>query len=417
MPNRTSACWLGIACAVSACSSPASSSRPDRGAGGASGETGGSPIGAGGGFQTGGSSPIGGGHEGDGAGAVDSGFASCATGSAAASRQPIYLMFVLDGSGSMNHDNKWVAAIGAIDGIFKDMRAADDYGVGAGLIVYSDSDDPNLDTGGSYPSSRDVPLAFVDQAQLDALIARTAAPVSPQSNTPTGRALTGAYATLASFQPQPPLLPDGKKVVVLLTDGVPTDRDCKTQDKTGNEDYTQNYCVKMAAMQVSRPGPEGPIQTFVIGTGPVPGDFATYDTYFLGHLAAAGGSGPPGCDPKANTAGAANFCYFQVDPTGADAAKTQQAFTDAIAAIRGQVSSCTLAVHPTNAGDIDPTTVNVVLNGMTILKDPMNGWTYDDPQNPQSITLHGDSCAKLKGDSMAQVSIVLGCKSEVPQIN
>ena len=176
-------------------------------------------------------------------------------------------------SGSMNHDNKWVAAIGAIDGIFTKMQTNADPGVGAGLIVYSDSQDPNLNVGGDYPTNIDVPIAFVDQPHRDKLVGRTAPPDAPQSNTPTGRALTGAYAELAGFQAPAPLLPNGKKVVVLLTDGIPTDRDCKTMSKDGSEDYPNNFCVKMAATQLATTGPMGPIETFVIGTGPVPGDF------------------------------------------------------------------------------------------------------------------------------------------------
>jgi hypothetical protein len=343
-------------------------------------------------------------------GRADSGLEGCAMGEAKAARLPVYLLFVLDGSGSMSHDNKWVAATGAIDAIFTDMAQKGDPGVGAGLIVYSDSTDPNLNVDGDYPTSRDVPIGFVDQPQLAKLVARTAPPVQPQSNTPTGRALTGGYAELSKLQPVAPLLSDGKKVLVLLTDGIPTDRDCKTVNKDGTDDYTQNFCVRMAATELAKAGPEGPIQTFVIGTGPLPGDFMTYDPYFLGALAVAGGSAPMGCNPKANAAGGTNTCYFNVDPTGATATATQQAFLAAINDIRGQVSSCTLSITPTpGAGPIDPTKVNVVLNGTTVPQNPADGWTYDDPRSPTSVTLHGTSCDALKSDPNAKISIVLGC--------
>ena len=58
----------------------------------------------------------------DGGARGDSGLEACATGEAQAARLPVYLLFVLDGSGSMSHDNKWVAATGAIDAIFADME-------------------------------------------------------------------------------------------------------------------------------------------------------------------------------------------------------------------------------------------------------------------------------------------------------
>ena len=348
-------------------------------------------------------------------GSGDIGGQSCATGHAGATRQPVYLLFVLDGSGSMSHDDKWVAVTGALDAIFTEMQTSNDPGVGAGLIVFSDSKDPNLNTGGGYPSAIDIPVASIDQAQLAKLIGRTAAPDLPQSNTPTGRALAGGYGELAAFQPASPLLPGGKKVLVLMTDGVPTDHDCKTINHDGTDDYTQNACVKMAAAQLATVGAGGSIETFVVGVGPLPGDFQTYDPYFLAALAVAGGSAPAGCDPKANANGASGFCYFNVDPTGSTAAATQQAFQAALDVIRGQVSTCTLAITATDAGAIDPGKVNVVLNGSTISQDPVNGWTFDNPQDPTAITLHGTACDTLKNDGSATISIVLGCKTQVPK--
>jgi hypothetical protein len=376
---------------------------------------GGGPGGSSSGGGSGGGPGINLGVDGGAAPAGDSGLAGCATGEAGASREPVYLLFVLDGSGSMSHDNKWVAVTGAIDAIFTDMATKADDGVGAGLIVFSDSNDPTVNTGGAYPTPLDVPLAFVDQAQLAKLVGRTASPDAPNSNTPTGRALTGGYGELASFQPAAPLLPGGKRVLVLITDGVPTDQTCKTTLKNGSDNYAQNGCIVMAATELAATAPKGPIETFVIGVGPLPGDFATYDPYWLAALAVAGGTAPPGCNPKENAAGATDYCYFNVDPTGAAAAAEEQAFETAINAIRGEVSSCTLAITATGAGTIDPTTVNVVLDGATVPQDPVNGWTYDDPTNPTSVTLHGTSCDQLKNDPHASISIVLGCKTVTPK--
>src|SRR6185312_13036067 len=62
----------------------------------------------------------------------------CATASAVAKRQPVYLEFVLDGSGSMDSDNKWTAVVPALQSIFTQMKTEADPGVGAGLIVFSD---------------------------------------------------------------------------------------------------------------------------------------------------------------------------------------------------------------------------------------------------------------------------------------
>ena len=351
---------------------------------------------------------------GGGPGSTPGDFASCAKGSASASRLPVYLSFVLDGSGSMNHDNKWVAVTGAIDAIFTDMQKKADPGVGVGLLVYSDSSDPNRDTDGKYPSKVDVPIAFVDQAQLGKLIKRTAPPVAPESNTPTGTALSGAYEALANLTPSAPLLAGGKRVVVLMTDGIPTDKGCKNTKKDGTDDYASYECIKDAASQLKQGGPSGPIETFVIGVGPLPGDYETYDPYFLGTLAMAGGTAPPGCNPKSNSAGAKDLCYFNIDPTGATAEQTEQAFTTVLDDIRGQVASCTLAVDGGGDNGLDLNLVNVQLSEVTVAQDPQNGWTYTVPNDARSVTLHGSACDRLLNDPTAKVSIVIGCATVVP---
>jgi hypothetical protein len=46
--------------------------------------------------------------------------------------------------------------------------------------------------------------------------------------------------------------------------------------------------------------------------------------------------------------------------------------------------------------------------------DPTNGWTYDNPSDPTSITLHGTSCAEVTGTTSATVSIELGCATIPP---
>src|SRR5580704_2545862 len=73
--------------------------------------------------------------------------AGCATASSEAKRQPVYLLFVLDGSGSMSQDNKWTAVVPALQSIFAQMASAGDTGIGAGLIVFSDTNDPTTGSG------------------------------------------------------------------------------------------------------------------------------------------------------------------------------------------------------------------------------------------------------------------------------
>jgi hypothetical protein len=338
--------------------------------------------------------------------------AGCATGTYKGQKQPVYMLFILDGSGSMGQNNKWTAVVPALKSIFADMNAKADPGIAAGLIVFSDTMDQSCLGGfscsGPYPQANDVPIGFVGSAQLQALNNRLSG--MPMDGTPTGSAMTGGYGELEKYMPSgsnPP--PGGQKVMVLITDGVPTDN-CAPNG--GN--YSSDACVQMAATELTKAKPQGPILTFVIGVGQYPTtDTTNFDPSFLGNVAQAGGTGPKNCNPNENAAGATDLCYFEVDPTQATSAQQlQQQFENAINAIRGQVASCTIALD--NSGNVDPSKVNVTINGMTIPQDPTNGWTYDNPTNPTSITLHGTSCSELQNDPMANVQIVLGCATVTP---
>jgi hypothetical protein len=339
------------------------------------------------------------------------GDAGCATGSAVAKREPVYLLFVLDGSGSMNSDNKWTAVVPALQSIFGQMASAADTGVAAGLVVFSDTTDP---TGGSgpYPSSADIPIAFVDAAHQSALDMRLAG--MPQNGTPTHAALTGGYTELESYTAAAPLQAGGKKVLVLITDGVPSD-DCMSIPLLSS--YTSNACIVLAGNELTKAAPKGPIQTFVIGVG----DFASgsffglggIDPSFLGNLAKAGGTGTSSCNPN-ETSSTSDLCYFEIDPSmSPTASQLQQQFETALNAIRGQVVSCTFPLQSSNLNQVDPTHVNVQVNGTTILQDPKNGWTYDNAAMPTAILLHGAACTSAEGNLTAKVSIVLGCETQI----
>ncbi|HTQ45620.1 MAG TPA: vWA domain-containing protein [Polyangiaceae bacterium] len=406
-----SLCFVSLAAAVAASSAACGSTKSDSGFGESSSSGGsGSSSGAASGSSSGGSgssSGLGGssGSFGDGSvaeGGGSLGDAGCATASAKATKTPVYLLFVLDGSGSMSQDNKWTAATAALDAIFSDMQKAADTGVGVGLIVFSDSKDPT-GGGGPYPSSQDVGINFVGTAQQSLLNARLNG--GPSDGTPTGTALQGGYSELENYMALTPLPPGGQKVLVLITDGVPTDN-CSPGGS-----YTSNACVVEAGQELTKAKPQGPILTYVIGTGVYPSsDLSNFDPNFLGNLALAGGTGPKGCNPNENTAGATDLCFFEVDPTAGNASQTEMAFENAINAIRGQVLSCTFPLSlDKDAGMIDPSKVNVTVDGMTVSQDPNNGWTYDNPSNPTEIIFHGTSCDNLKMNSMATVNIILGC--------
>ena len=337
--------------------------------------------------------------------------AGCATGMAEATREPVYLLFVLDGSGSMNQDNKWTAVVPALNSIFTQMKSAADTGVAAGLIVFSDSNDSTMGSG-PYPAMSDVPVAFVDATHQTALAMRLSG--MPQSGTPTHAGLTGGYTELEGYQAQAPVQGGGKKVVVLITDGVPTD-DCLSL--AGLTNYSTDACIVQAGQKLMEAAPKGPIETFVIGVGNFSSNsffgIGGIDPTFLGTLAQAGGTGPAKCNP-AETANTSDLCYFEVDPSKSQTAmQLQQQFETALNAIRGQVASCTYPLQTNNISQVDPMHVNVTVGGVTILQDASNGWTYDNPTSPTQIILHGSACANAKGNLTAKVSIVLGCLTQI----
>jgi hypothetical protein len=329
------------------------------------------------------------------------GDAGCATGTVQAQKRPAYLLFVQDASGSMSQEHKWEAVVPALTSMFADMTQASDPSIAVGLIVFPG-------TGGPYPASNDVPVGYVDGPQEAALDQRLAAALA--NSTPTYAAIQGGYAELEAFQAAPPLLPGGKKILVLITDGVPTDS-CNGFFGAGG--YTDNPCVLLATQEDGKAAPQGPIETFVIGVGPFPSSNPVdFDPLFLGSLASAGGAAPATCNPVEN-ANASDLCYLEVDPTKATSAADLQAqITAALDAIRGQVASCAYTLKSSGLGQVDPTQVNVVIDGQTILQDPVNGWTYDDPSSPTEIVLHGASCNQSTATATANVSIVLGCATQ-----
>ena len=334
--------------------------------------------------------------------------AGCATATAQATRSPVYMLFVLDGSGSMAQDSKWAAVKGALLDLFGSMSK--DPGAGVGLIVFADSMDSTMGTTGPYPEPGiDVPIAEVTDGQSAAFVDCLSG--TPHWNTPTYYALQGGYGELAGYVPAGPLQPGGQKILVLITDGVPTDPYCDTA--LAGTNYPTNPCVEMAAARYAATPPDGPVLTFVIGTGQFPSSNAeVFDPAWLGTLAQAGGGAPAGCNPS-ETQSDTNLCYFEVDPTqAASASDLQQEFTTALDSIRGQVLSCTFPLEPTGLGPVDPTKVNVQVDGTTIPQSATDGWTYDDPASPTAIVFNGAACTALKNDPEAQVSIVVGCETQ-----
>lgn len=355
----------------------------------------------------------------DGGGGGSDPLSSCATASAETNRTPVYMQLIIDGSGSMDGfdgtnyidgerepdpaspgrltGKKWIAVRDALNAFFADLEAKPDPSMAVGMYLFSSTTQKSA-------SKVDVPISFVDAAQASALRTRLAPPIFPNSGTPLYTAINGQLAILKSYTPSAPVPAGGKYVLVVMTDGIPTD------DKQG--------CI--TALDAAKKGnPE--VISFAVGVGNEDANPATvYDEEFMAKLAQAGGTAVAGCNPNwGNADKSGTPCHFQITPGTKTAAQIRTDFLAAINAIRDTVTSCELPlVKPANAGDIDPANVNVVFTSSsgtdtTIPQNAQDGWTYDNPTNPTKVTLHGDACDALKADPQGKVRIVIGCKTVV----
>lgn len=368
-------------------------------------------------------------------GASSSGGPTCATASATTTRQPIYLDIILDGSGSMDGfanvtpqhadqcvdgtyveaefgpdickytaateldplspgrltGKKWLAARGALKAYFdaKSLLASDQLGVG--LLFFYSSDNKQ-----KYAN---VPIALLDGAQRDALWAPIKPERFPLGGTPILSAVQKSTQTLSEFMPSGGLAAEGRRAILLITDGVPS-------SGTGSTQQVEDAVVAALAGSPS-------IATAVIGVGNPSDASSIFDPTFLSRLASKGGAAAPGCDATwANGSTPGTSCHLQVTPGEKTADVLQQEITQAIDAIAGSLASCELTLD--KSSPIDPAKVNVLYvdgSGASsqVPQDGTNGWTYDNPADPSKVILHGQSCDQLKADAKGKVDIVIGC--------
>jgi len=72
---------------------------------------------------------------------------------------------------------------------------------------------------------------------------------------------------------------------------------------------------------------------------------------------------------------------------------------------------CTRIIEVPAGQSFDPMTANVVVtdgggNKTPVVADATDGWTFDTPQTPQKIVLHGASCAAFK---TADIELITAC--------
>lgn len=342
---------------------------------------------------------------------------SCATASAEAKRLPVYMLFVIDGSGSMDAADgnggfvagereadplnttrqtgkKWIAVRDALAAFSDDLATKNDPSFAVGLFLFSS-------TAVKGATTVDVPIKFVDAAQSTALKARLAPPIYGNGGTPLCTTIAGQLPILTAYTPVAPVQPGGKYVLVAMTDGIPGD--------------SKTACLNsLAAAKVGTP----PVATFAVGVGNEDASATTvYDEVFMKDLALAGGTAVAGCNQSWGDADKTGKpCHFQITPGAKTAAQIKADFLAAINTIRDQVASCEFPLtKPAGSGDIDPANVNVVMTtggkDSTVPMNPADGWEYDNPTNPTKVFLRGKSCDQIKADPTAKIKIVVGCKT------
>ncbi|HKP61367.1 MAG TPA: vWA domain-containing protein [Polyangiales bacterium] len=307
---------------------------------------------------------------------------TCAKQTARATRQPVYLVFAFDVSGSMGkgdkpwHDRKlkWEPVVAATKSFFEDAKSE---GYSASLTFFP-ADDDRCDKA-SYLTP-DVPMQALPSKQfgeaLDAI-----GKEDWRGGTPTLFVIQGVFDQIDNSQKAHP----GRYALVLVTDGYP-------QDCDDDSIATVAELVKTRAAD---------IPTYVIGVTNPPIKDAPDVTTNLADIAKAGGTS------KAYLIDTGNPTQ-----TTADLKRT-------VDEIRSAAISCELAIPQAPAGqtfDKQKVSVRYTSGGSkSSLKYDADckantSWHYDDVKAPKEIVLCPDTCKVLQGDESAELAVDFECE-------
>jgi von Willebrand factor type A domain len=309
----------------------------------------------------------------------------CSASTTQIERVPVVLEFLVDESTSMNKNGKWTAAREALLATFADMQKTAEPATFVGVYLYPKNDKVK-------------PQTLLDAAHYDRLVDAVNYGPSTGVDTPTASALASAYDIVEQFTPPSNVglaTNATKRFVVLFSDGRPSDG----YDK----------CESLVAKKLDAQPPKSPIRTFSVGIGLFPSTDGDYDPAFMGRIAQRGGTAPAGCDP--NSTDLASVCHFQITPGEGNA--TRQELLDAFDTIRALTASCEFSFSTNPFTDLNNVTVTITDrngNETTIPKDEVNGWSFDDPQNPTKVVLHGNACSVSTGSPSGRVDVVIGCR-------
>jgi hypothetical protein len=316
----------------------------------------------------------------------------CAASSAQAELSPVYLVFLLDESGSMgdggqaSHDRtkKWDPVTAALKAFFADQASA---GITASLSIFPLNQNETMGEADSKLPPACNAAAYVDPLVMptmlpnDTVFADAIQTLDPPNEygTPTYPALSGTIQYAESVL----AAETGRKVaIVMVTDGQPYA--CGSQgNNIGN--------TAMAAAAVA-----DRIPTYVIGVADQTNSLDSLD-----EIAEGGGT------DKA-------FIVAVDNPE-----QTRSELLDAINLIRGQAISCDLPIPAPPPGKrLDPDKVDVQFTAggqtATSLKyghecSGDTAWRYDDPAKPTTVVLCEATCNTVKADPQGKLDVVFGC--------
>ncbi|HVW27501.1 MAG TPA: vWA domain-containing protein [Polyangiaceae bacterium] len=303
-----------------------------------------------------------------------------------AEQQPLDMLILMDGSGSMadmvSGGRKWDLVVGALSTFANDPASA---GIGVGLTYFGIP--AGYDAGDLFVSC-DVSDYSTPAVAVKALpgnargLESSLSAYTPVGGTPTLPALQGAVAYAHTWLAAHPT---HRMVIVLATDGEPND--------------CNSTVDAVSAVASAAAAEKPPISTYVIGVGSSLSN--------LDQIAAAGGT---------------DHAYIVDTSTS-----TTASFTAAMNAIRGEAAlPCQFEIPAAQSGkSLDFGRVNVAVGTGadagpgTLLQvpsasacDASGGWYYDDPTSPAAIELCPTTCSTVMGDPTAMVSVLIGCKTE-----
>jgi len=268
------------------------------------------------------------------------------------------VFIVLDKSGSMKDDNKMTDAKAALDQVadqlYNDMRFGlarfpgdDECGNPARLLQMGDH------------TAADIKASYAS------ITPNGATPMNTAISVPVNSGWIDDLSDTYNF--------DRKKVMVLITDGMPSSNCGATAQNTAD-----------AASAAHGSG----YDVYVVGFG------SGVNAATLDAIALAGGTDNPND---------ANHNYYQAD--------NSTDLVDALMTISSLVVECEFILEETPE---DPGRIYVQINGTSIENDSSDGWTYNSSGN--RITVNGQACDDIKSSAQVEVDIVLGCVDEcVPE--